>query len=337
MRFGLVDDPTFTEHQSPGHVERPERLQAVREALLPIRQEFEFQNLPARPASDDELLLLHEPEVLTRIEELTRAGGGHLDPDTYVNASSDLAARRAVGGGIDLCRAVLEGRLDRGFLLARPPGHHATPTRSMGFCLYSTIAIAARACADLCQRILILDWDVHHGNGTQDCLYSDGNTCFISMHQAPFYPGTGLPAERGEGPGEGLTYNIPLPSGCGDEEHLAAYYRLVRPILRRYDPQLILVSAGYDSHKKDPLGGMRVTTDGFAALAALVAEDAEKTAARGRLVGFLEGGYDLHGVASSTLATIRVWTGLDKPTPEPPSQVDDAVLRLLGLAEKRFL
>lgn len=337
MRFGLVDDPTFLLHQTPGHVERPERLEAIREALAPLKAESAFQELIARPATDEELLLVHEPEVLARIEEITRQGGGNLDPDTYVNAHSDKAARLAVGGGIELCRAVVKGELDRGLLLARPPGHHATPERSMGFCLYSTIAIAAKACADLCQRILILDWDVHHGNGTQDCLYSDGATCFISLHQAPFYPGTGHPGERGEGPGEGLTYNLPLPAGCGDAEYLAAYFRIVRPVIRRYDPQLILVSAGYDSHQKDPLGGMNVTTQGFADLAALVAEDACKTSANGRLVGFLEGGYDLHGVSSSLAATAQVWLGRDQREVNAPTRFDDQVLRLLGLAEKRFL
>jgi acetoin utilization deacetylase AcuC-like enzyme len=337
MRFGFVDDAAFLLHRSPGHVERPERLEAVREALQSIRPRVSPLDLDARPAADDELLLVHEPEVLARVEELTRAGGGHLDPDTYVNKHSDRAARLAVGGGIDLCRAVATGELDRGFVLARPPGHHATPTRSMGFCLYSTVAIVARACADLCQRILILDWDVHHGNGTQDCLYRDGGTCFISLHQAPFYPGTGHPNEQGEGPGENLTFNLPLPAGCGDDEYLAAYFRLVRPIIRRYDPQLILVSAGYDAHRNDPLGGMAVSTGGFAALAALISEDSHKTAAAGRLVGFLEGGYDLKGVSESLAATVKVWSGLETLDPQAPTRYDDQVRRLLGLAEKRFL
>lgn len=337
MRFGVVDDPVFLLHSQAGHVERPERLKAIREAMVLLRQEVEIIDRTARRATDDELLLLHEPELLAKVEELTAVGGGQCDPDTYVNAHSDLAARLAVGAGIDLCRAVLAGELDRGFLLARPPGHHATPTRSMGFCLYSTIALAARACRELCERILILDWDVHHGNGTQDCLYSDGATCFISLHQAPFYPGTGQPGERGVGPGEGLTNNLPLPSGCGDEEYLATYHRIVRPVIRRYDPQLILVSAGYDAHRKDPLGGMRVSTDGFAELARLVAEDAEKTSANGRLIGFLEGGYDLHGVSSSVAATIKAWATRQPPEQEPPNGVDKHLLRLLDLAEKRFL
>lgn len=338
MTFGLVEDPAFLLHRSSGHVERPERLQAVTEALAPLRQPH-WRSIPARLASDDELLLVHEPEVLARVEQAQKGGEGSLDPDTYVNAHSDRAARLAVGGGIDLCRAVARGELERGFLLARPPGHHATPSRSMGFCLYSTIAIAAKACSSLYERILILDWDVHHGNGTQDCLYRDGGTCFISLHQAPFYPGTGQPGETGAGPGENLTYNLPLPAGCGDAEYLTTYFRLVRPIIRRYDPQLILVSAGYDAHQKDPLGGMKVSTSGFAALATLVAEDSEKTSAQGRLIGFLEGGYDLQGLSSSLAATVKVWAGLEpsEAEPDPPTSCDDNVLRLLGLAEKRFL
>lgn len=335
MRFGLLEDSTFLQHRQPGHVERPERLEAIAEALEPWRSSC--QPWPARLAEDHELLWVHEPEVLAEVERCTQQGGGLLDPDTYVNEFSDAAARRAVGGGIDLCRAVARGELDRGFVLARPPGHHATPQRSMGFCLYSTVAIVARACAELCPRLLILDWDVHHGNGTQDCLYRDGNTCFISLHQAPHYPGTGHPGERGEGPGAGLTYNLPLPAGCGDAEYLATYRRLVRPIIRRYDPHLILVSAGYDAHQRDPLGGMELSTTGFAQLAALVAEDAQVGSAQGRLVGFLEGGYDLEGVSSSVAATIATWLQPDPEVPEETGPVELSIEPLLQLAERRFL
>lgn len=337
MRFGLATDPEFLLHESPGHVERPDRLRAVIDGLAPLKSEFEFLTKAARAAGDEEILWAHDIQVIETIKALTSSGGGSIDPDTYVNSHSDRAARLAVGAGIDLCRDVLAGVLDRAFLVARPPGHHATPTRSMGFCLYSTVAIAAKACAQSCQRVLVLDWDVHHGNGTQDCLYDDPNTCFISLHQSPFYPGTGYPDERGVGPGQGLTYNLPLPAGCGDEEYLAAYFRVVRPIIREYDPQIILVSAGYDAHKKDLLGGMKVSTEGFAKLAALVDEDAQFTAAKGRLVGFLEGGYELSSLAQSVEATLRVWTGLDKFVVEEPNCRNDQVNRLLSLAKTRFL
>lgn len=337
MKFGLVSDPRFVKHESPTrHVERPERLEAITERLQTRTFATELTPFPLRAATDEELLRAHRPSVLEAVRLLTEEGGGHLDPDTYLNEHSDLAARLAVGSGIDLCRTVLKGELDRGFVLARPPGHHATPTRSMGFCLYSTVALVALACNDLASRILIFDWDVHHGNGTQDCLYSDGGTCFISFHQGRFYPGTGYPDERGEGPGEGLTYNLPLPAGCGDDEYVSAYYKIVRPILRRYDPQLVIVSAGYDAHKDDLLGGMRVTAEGFAKLARLVEEDALATSAKGRIVGFLEGGYHLGGLADSVMATLDVWTGTRTLEVPEPHRIDPTVQKLLVQTQSRF-
>ncbi len=337
MRFGLVHDPVFLQHDIPGHVERPDRLRAIFKALKPFREQFTFVELSPREATEEELLSVHHPKVLSTVARLTELGGGSIDPDTQVNPYSDRAARLAVGGSVDLARAVARGELDRGFVLARPPGHHATPSTSMGFCLYSTVAIAAVACRDLCPRVAILDWDVHHGNGTQDCLYEDGGTLFISLHQAPFYPGTGKLTETGAGDGEGLTVNIPLPSGCGDAEYLSAYLRVVRPLLRRYDPHLILVSAGYDSHAKDPLGGMKVSTQGFARLSALVDEDSRATSASGRLVGFLEGGYDLDGLSSSVLATLEVWTGFKQVKSEPLGTISSSVSALLSEAERNFL
>lgn len=313
MKFGLVYDPAFLLHGRDGHVERPERLEAVLEVLKDERFRDRFQTLSLREASDEELLLCHRRAVLDKVVEATAVGGGDLDPDTYVNRHSERAARLAAGGGIDLCRAVLKGEFDRGFVLCRPPGHHATPTRSMGFCLFSTVAIAVKACADLAERILVFDWDVHHGNGTQDCLYEYGKTTFISFHQSPFYPGTGYPDERGEGDGEGRIYNVGLPAGSGDAEYEQAYLDIVRPLMKRYDPQLVVVSAGYDAHHKDLLGGMKVTREGFARLASLVLEDAENCSAEGRVVGFLEGGYHLGGLAESFEATLAVWRELSEP------------------------
>ena len=336
MRFALAQDPHFTKHLREGHVERPERLEAALEAIAAAQFSVPLEPFPTRRATDEEIGLCHHPSVWAKVAELTEVGGGNIDSDTYVNPFSDTAARLAVGVGIDLCRAVLEGEFNRGFLLARPPGHHATPITSMGFCLYSTIAIAAKACAALGKRVLVFDWDVHHGNGTQDCLYDHGGSRFVSFHQSPLFPGSGYPDERGEGEGEGTIYNVPLPAGCGDAEYLLAYREIVRPLIRQYDPHILLISAGYDAHHNDLLGGMKVTREGFAHLAALVAEDAEATSCEGRLVGFLEGGYHLGGLAESVVATLDVWSGGEVPPLPDNSLPDDTVKRMIHMLCDRF-
>jgi acetoin utilization deacetylase AcuC-like enzyme len=336
MNFALLTHPEFKKHETPGHPERPGRLRAIDEVLEKANFGCPLTPFPARPATDEEILRCHRPEVLETVSELTAQGGGHIDPDTYVNAWSESAARLAVGGGIDLCNAVLAGDFDRGFVAARPPGHHATPTRSMGFCLFSTVAIVAKACSAQGKRVLVFDWDVHHGNGTQDCLYDHGGTCFVSIHQSPFYPGTGYPDERGVGDGEGSIYNIPLPAGCGDAEYLLCYDQIVRPIIQKYDPHLILVSAGFDAHKQDLLGSMRVTREGFRRLAERVSQDARETAAQGRLVGFLEGGYHLGGLAESVEATLQVWTEQESPDDAPIGRPDDLIKRRISELATRY-
>ena len=203
----------------------------------------------------------------------------------------------------------------------------------MGFCLFSTVAIVAKACAQAGHRILVFDWDVHHGNGTQDCLYDHEGSCFVSIHQSPFYPGTGYPDERGEGAGLGSIYNIPLPAGCRDAEYLLCYDKIVGPLIKKYDPHLILVSAGFDAHKQDLLGAMQVTREGFAQLAQRVSQDSRQTAAQGRLVGFLEGGYHLGGLAESVEATLEVWTGKEAPRARPQGPPTDQIKRqILELA-----
>lgn len=332
--LAYLTHPDFHKHKAASHVERPERLEALEKAVSASSVAAVLSPFEARSASDEELKTCHRDSVLEKIAELTASGGGNLDPDTYLNRHSDRAARLAVGGGIDLCRAVMRGDFLRGFVAARPPGHHATPTHSMGFCLYSTVAIAAKNLAADGHRVLIFDWDVHHGNGTQDCLYDHGGSCFVSIHQSPFYPGSGYSDERGVGEGEGLTYNIALPAGCGDAEYQRAYLSLVRPIILNYDPHIILVSAGYDAHQSDLLGGMKVTTDGFRKLAHWVAADAVRTSAQGRLVGFLEGGYHLGGLAESVVATLQAWTSEESPAPATVSgKVNDQINRkLLELA-----
>lgn len=336
MNFALLTHPLFHKHRTHDHPERPERLEAIDEVLEKGGFGCELTPFEARPATDEELLRCHDQQVLDVVASLTESGGGHIDPDTYVNPHSEAAARLAIGGGIDLCKAVLEGRFERGFVAARPPGHHATPTRSMGFCLFSTVAVVAKACATEGKRVLVFDWDVHHGNGTQDCLYDHADTCFVSIHQSPFYPGTGYPDERGAGDGRELTYNIPLPAGCGDAEYLLAYQKIVRPVIKKYDPHLILVSAGFDAHHKDLLGAMKVTRQGFAQLAHAVAEDANATAAKGKLVGFLEGGYHLGGLAESVEATLAAWTGKPLSTTQANTRADDLVKRQIIELSDRY-
>lgn len=326
MRFGLIDDRLFLEHDTADHVENAGRLRAIYQQL----PEEGFQRLQPRPATDDEIKLCHSASVIEKVEAASAAGGEWLDPDTFVSARTAEVARMAVGGCIDLVKAVAGGELDRGFACVRPPGHHATPSRSMGFCCYSNVAIAAKACADLAERVLIFDWDVHHGNGTQDCLYDDPNTCFISTHQYPFYPGTGHPDELGQG----LNYNLPLLMGWGDQEVFHFFEELVAPIIRRYQPHLILVSAGYDAHERDLLGQLRVTTEGFARLAQRVLEVSMETPAQGRLVGLLEGGYHPQALADSVEATLAAWR---EPSPSSPMELKphqgcrDMVEKLSGL------
>lgn len=313
MNIALLTSPEFLLHDTGSHVENAGRLRAIEKELKGLDG---LTPRAPRLATDDELLRLHEPEVLERARAASAAGGEWLDGDTYCSRDSERVARLAVGGTLDLVSDVLSGEFQRGFTLARPPGHHATPERSMGFCLYSTVALAARhaVVAGGLERVFIFDWDVHHGNGTQDCLYSDPSTCFCSFHQSPLYPGSGALTERGERAGQGLTYNLPLPAGMGDAEYLQAMQELVKPVMLAYNPQLVLVSAGYDAHHDDPLGGMRVSTEGFRQMARLIAQWSHETAASGRIVGVLEGGYDPLALGRSVRATLEAW--MEEPATE---------------------
>ncbi len=334
MKFGLVASPRFTDHDTGDHVENPFRNVALLKAFEGMEWPVRPEKIPLRAATDEELQVFHPPAYVGQIEQMGQAGGGWLDPDTFVSPASPGVGREAVGAAIDLARQVAEGELTRGFACVRPPGHHATPNRPMGFCLFSTMALVARACREV-GKVLIFDWDVHHGNGTQDCLYEDPDTCFVSMHQYPFYPGTGAPDERGRGPGAGLTYNLPLPAGCGDAEHLMAYDRVVAPIIKEYQPDLILVSAGYDSHRADPLGGMRVTTEGFQSLARRVLATSYEVPAQGKVVGLLEGGYHPQKLADSVVATISTWMGEPgavEPVPDAAPGFED----FLAQCRERF-
>jgi acetoin utilization deacetylase AcuC-like enzyme len=311
-RIAVLDDARYREHRSPpGHPERPERLAAVAEAVAARRERL--RPLPARPASAEEILAVHPREHLARIEAAARLAPAQLDADTYVSAASFEVALLAAGGAIEAARAVARGEADAALAAVRPPGHHAEAERAMGFCLFNNVAIAARALrADGVERILILDWDVHHGNGTQHLFEDDRDVLYFSTHQFPFYPGTGDFGEAGRGAGLGATVNVPLPGGCGDAEYVGALRRVLAPVARSFQPQLILVSAGFDAHRDDPLASMEVTQNGFAEMANTVRALAEDVCG-GRLAFVLEGGYAPSGLREGVGAVLDALLA-----PEPP-------------------
>jgi acetoin utilization deacetylase AcuC-like enzyme len=322
-RTALYRSPVFREHDTGAHPENAGRLVAIDEALarhdlLGGRLDISFA-----PASDEALARVHDPRYVDGLRRFAADGGGWLDADTAVTPRSFDAAALAAGAGIAAVDAALDGTARHGFVLARPPGHHATSTRGMGFCLFNTIAVAAaHALSRGLERVLIFDWDVHHGNGTQDVFYETDAVLFCSVHQSPHYPGTGSAAERGAGRGEGYTINVPLRAGAGDETYGEVFDRFVRPAAEAYQPQLVLVSAGFDAHANDPLGGMQVTAHGFEALARRVARLGDDYA-EGRVVAFLEGGYEPAALAASVLATLAAFDG------------DDASLSGTASAERR--
>jgi acetoin utilization deacetylase AcuC-like enzyme len=314
---GVVTDRRYRDHRGPdGHPESPERLTAVERAIDLHRERL--TPLAARPASDEEILRVHGAAHLALVAEAARRAPAHLDPDTYVTAASLEVARLAAGAAIDLAREVAAGRLQSGFAAVRPPGHHAEAGRAMGFCLFNNVAIAARAlqAEDGVGRILIFDWDVHHGNGTQHSFEEDPSVLYASTHQFPYYPGTGAAGEAGRGKGTGFTLNVPLPAGCGDEVYLGALQRLLVPVTEKFHPEMILVSCGFDAHADDPLAAMQVTGAGFGAMSRVVRALAEACCG-GRVAFVLEGGYSASGLFEGTDAVLSALTAQAPPPPLP--------------------
>lgn len=332
-------DDLFLAHAAPHHPERPERLQTIRRHLeqLGLAPHLHWRQPPA--ASHEHIAAVHSERHIMQVEQAALRAAAmqrlvYLDPDTYVNAASFDAARRAAGAACAAVEAVATGETKRAMALVRPPGHHATRDQAMGFCLFNNIAIAARhAQRHGLARIFILDWDVHHGNGTQEIFYTDPTVFFFSVHQYPFYPGTGHWREQGADAGKGFTLNVPLPAGMGDAVYMLVWERLLAPALHTFQPDLILVSAGYDAHITDPLGGMRVTTAGFAWLAQATMRYAEALGAP--VVALLEGGYNPPALAESVEMTMRAMRGealdailatLDAtPTPDEAAIVEELV------------
>lgn len=294
--------------QSMGrHVERPERLDGVLKLLndAPVRRHLEV--VSGGRAALELLHLAHEEEHVRRVADAIGAGFDRLDSDTYITGKSLTAALEAVGTLLGVTKYVIDGRSTSGFAAIRPPGHHATQNQSMGFCIFSNVAVAARWAqreAGL-GRVLIVDFDVHHGNGTQHIFYEDPSVMYMSVHQAPFYPGTGAAHEQGAGDAVRTTLNVPLPSGAGDEAYMYVFRDILRPFALEFRPDLIFLSAGYDAHWKDPLGGMRVSTNGFADVVREVSDWAD-SCCDGRVVAALEGGYHIDALATSVVATLDV-------------------------------
>jgi acetoin utilization deacetylase AcuC-like enzyme len=304
MKTALAADPACKEHNTgPRHPERPERFDAVLNAV----DDLGLLRLDPRHATEDELSLCHSVPYIRLVEREVMAGFHELSTgDTIISQRSLDAALRATGGALNAVDSVMSGQAQNAFCLGRPPGHHATPTRGMGFCLFNTVAIAARYAQKRYgdSRALIADWDVHHGNGTQDIFYSDGTVFFFSTHQHPWYPGTGAAEETGDGPGHGSTMNCPFPAGSGRKEILGAFQERLLPAAEKFKPDLVLISAGFDSRIGDPLGNFLLTDDDFTDLTRVMREIADKHS-HGRIVSVLEGGYSLEGLAAGVRAHVQ--------------------------------
>jgi acetoin utilization deacetylase AcuC-like enzyme len=313
--IAVIDDAVFLEHRALGdqHPERPERLDAARAGLRTARLRAQQVVLPPRDATLDELNRVHSARYIEALSGIIDKSG-YLDADTYFAPRSHRAALRAAGGAVALVDSLLDGHATYGVALVRPPGHHARPDSAMGFCLLNNVAVAAaHARARGAERVAIVDFDVHHGNGTQEIFYEDPSVLYISTHQYPFYPGTGGADEQGEGQGTGSTLNVPLSQGADDAVYAAAFDRLIAPVLAEFDPDLLLISAGFDAHFRDPLASMQVTDAGYGAMTRVMASCLPRGAS-GRIGVVLEGGYDLTGLETSLRATLEALdAGADTP------------------------
>jgi acetoin utilization deacetylase AcuC-like enzyme len=310
LRTGIVVDARYQDHYTGrNHPERPARIGT----LLKLVEEYQrpgVKRFEPRPATLEEIALVHDPAHIGLVAATAEKNYFAFDADTPASAQSYATALLATGGLLTVLEAIMTRDVDNGFALVRPPGHHAERNRAMGFCLFNSAAIGAQYLRERfgLKRILVMDWDVHHGNGTQHGFYDDPGILYVSTHQYPYYPGTGAAEEAGQGQGEGYTVNLPIPAGWGDVEYQELFQGVVDPICRQFDPQFVLISAGFDAHTRDPLGGMEVTEAGFAAMARILLRIA-RDHAQGRCAAILEGGYDLEGLQKSVVRVLDEMAG----------------------------
>jgi acetoin utilization deacetylase AcuC-like enzyme len=312
LQTGYVFDPIFLKHDLESHPETAKRLKAIT-GKLEISELFSsLIKISSRPASLNEILVCHSSEYINKVKEFCSKGGGFLDPDTYANKFSFDAASIAVGSVLNLTEAVVNNKIKNGFALLRPPGHHALSESAMGFCIFGSVAIAAKTALKFpgIKKAAIVDIDVHHGNGTQALVENDPDILFISTHQFPFYPGTGAINETGSGKAKGIVINIPLNAGTSDKSFEIIYSEIIIPSLKRFKPDIIFVSAGYDSHWDDPLANMGLSLTGYSWISKSLVEIANELCS-GKIIFALEGGYNLNVLETGVLNSIKALLGKD--------------------------
>ena len=304
MKTGFVYDEFFLKHHYPDHPERKERLIAISEGLDKKGILGNLHLIEPRRANPEDISLVHDKSYIQEVHDFCQSGGGYLDPDTYAVEDSYEVALRAVGGVLEGIDRIMKGEVETVFCALRPPGHHAEHAKAMGFCLFNNVAVGARYLQSRGkERVFIIDFDAHHGNGTQRAFYTDPTVFYFSTHQYPFYPGTGGPSERGAGKGEGFTLNLPLPAGAGDSEVVPLYENTLPKVMKEFSPHFVLVSAGYDLHSDDPLTYLNVSTKGIGRIARSILKTSKELGAPTLFA--LEGGYNLNALAESVALTIE--------------------------------